>query len=233
MRPPDKRPPIARRQVVCILQCITCISLLPKSTGQTVTNADFDTDTISSNSASDCDGWASAAPSGWTAVGGGVLVIRQSCSNWGGLSSGSGSNYLGIQGAGSYITQTITGLTAGVPYSISFQVAARPPATNYENQQIGVYRDSIQIYIGYPSQAAFDTVSTTFTPTGTSFVLKIENDSASGDKTVFLDNVIIALECRVWYLVVRKASEYRVGGRWEARAEDMWRYWWEALVEIT
>ena len=55
---------------------------------------------------------------GWKSSRRGVLSIRQGSGPWGGLSSGDGSTYLGLQRSGAYVEQTITGLRPNKRYRL-------------------------------------------------------------------------------------------------------------------
>ena len=79
-----------------------------------IKNGDFDFDSVT-----DPRGYTYTAPTYWESDGN-VVIVQQSNGPWGGLSSGSGINYVSIQGQGAYIQQTIVGLTPGQAYEISF-----------------------------------------------------------------------------------------------------------------
>ena len=68
-------------------------------------------------------------PVGWAASGTAV-VCNTNSGPWGGLISGPSANYLSIQGHGSFIEQTVEGLTPGETYEISFAATHRPTTGN-------------------------------------------------------------------------------------------------------
>ena len=68
-------------------------------------------------------------PVGWAASGTAV-VCNTNSGPWGGLVSGPSANYLSIQGHGSFIEQTVEGLTPGETYEISFAATHRPTTGN-------------------------------------------------------------------------------------------------------
>jgi hypothetical protein len=55
---------------------------------------------------------------GWKSSRNGVVSIRQGSGPWGGLSSGDGASYLGLQKSGAYVEQTITGLRPNKQYRL-------------------------------------------------------------------------------------------------------------------
>ena len=55
-----------------------------------------------------------------------ILVRFLNIGPWGGLSTPSNGYFMSIQGAGSYLEQTVTGLTPGNSYTITFQASQRP-----------------------------------------------------------------------------------------------------------
>eukprot|EP01043_Picozoa_sp_COSAG02_P070418 COSAG02_NODE_12463_length_1541_cov_1.454924_1_plen_101_part_10 len=65
-----------------------------------IKNGDFDVDAVT-----DPRGYSyTPTPSYWEANGN-VVMVQQGNGPWGGLSSGSGINYISIQGSGAYIEQ--------------------------------------------------------------------------------------------------------------------------------
>lgn len=55
------------------------------------------------------------APTFWKDSDGGVVVVTQGNGPWGGLASGDGNYYISVQGSGSHLTQTVTGLVRSTP----------------------------------------------------------------------------------------------------------------------
>ena len=85
------------------------------------------------------------SPTGWsTSKHGAVLICNKSPflykgkGVWGGLKSGSGVNYVGIQGTHNFIEQTITGLTPGQTYEVTFLATHRPGMGDSEQLRVMV-----------------------------------------------------------------------------------------------
>ncbi|KAK3276507.1 hypothetical protein CYMTET_15426 [Cymbomonas tetramitiformis] len=126
---------------------------------------------------------------GWTLSGTAILIPDGSL-DWGGLSSDYGVNYLGLQGTGSYIEQTVTGLIDTRTYWVSVTIAVRP---GNEGGKVALYIDGTQRWSKESSTTAFSVEgNNAFTASGTSVVIKVTNDSPAGDYTVFVDNIIIS-----------------------------------------
>jgi hypothetical protein len=85
-----------------------------------VPNANFDDDTLRAG-----DTYVYHTPSGWTG-GGGVVTVLNGSAPWGGLTC-SGTNYVSLQGLGSYIEVTLT-VNPGSTYIVEFQMTDRPGA---------------------------------------------------------------------------------------------------------
>ncbi|KAK3254452.1 hypothetical protein CYMTET_36332 [Cymbomonas tetramitiformis] len=95
-----------------------------------LTNGDFESDSVTSGTyltTSAITGWTVALLSGTNELSQTVPLIRQSSSDWGGLSSGTdgGNNYLGLQGTNTIIYQSLT-LSTSTSYVISLLAAGRP-----------------------------------------------------------------------------------------------------------
>ena len=151
-----------------------------------IVNGDFDLNPVLDDS-----GYTYEAPTFWESGGSGIVMVQQGNNPWGGLSSGSGINYISIQGSGAYIQQTITGVTPGVAYEISFLCSSRPGYGDDETFNVQV--DGNVIWeTGHPPDSAFGEESAIFTARTNTAVLRIENDSPAGDQSVLIDAVTIA-----------------------------------------
>ena len=149
-------------------------------------NGDFDYDVVT-----DPRGYIYEPPRYWEADGG-VVKVQQGNGPWGGLSSGSGINYISIQGQGAYIQQSLVGLTAGQAYEVSFLCSSRPGYGDDETFNVQV--DGNVIWeTGHPPDSSFSQESAIFVAAGDTAVLRIENDSPAGDRSVLVDAVTIAV----------------------------------------
>ncbi|KAK3257891.1 hypothetical protein CYMTET_33036 [Cymbomonas tetramitiformis] len=154
------------------------------------------------------------APYGWTSssTNGGASLISQSSPYWGGLSSGNGVNYLGLQGRNSYTAQTISGFENGKPYGISFLAAARPDSANYEEQTIEILQNGGRLFYGKVSAG---TLSTIFTPYSASFstdassvtfLIRNYSPESAGDTTVFLDDLSVFESMNTYCSLIRRSG---------------------------
>ena len=63
--------------------------------------------------------------------------VPQGSGPWGGLSSpAAGNYYVSVQGSGSYVEQTVTGLVDGSAYDLTFWTAERPGYSNSESMRV-------------------------------------------------------------------------------------------------
>ena len=99
------------------------VSVTPIQLGAAVSvaNADFDQDAVADPEA----GFTYMTPSGWLGSGGNVLV-QSGNGAWGGVTSAGGANFIGLQGMGSYVEQSLQGLTPGTTYVVAFSFGDRP-----------------------------------------------------------------------------------------------------------
>jgi hypothetical protein len=74
----------------------------------------------------EANGYVYEAPTYWETGDAGIVMVQQGNGPWGGLASGSGINYISIQGSGAFIQQSVTGLTPGQSYEVSFLCSSRP-----------------------------------------------------------------------------------------------------------
>ena len=183
-------------------------------------NANFDNDDVCSyvcQSGSEVDafdgqlcGHHYVRPSAWEASGGSVLICNANSGPWGGLNSGFGTGYLSIQGTGAYVQQAVSGLTPGQAYEISFWATHRPGYG--DDEAFKVLADGLEIFhtehpgsdlemgaVHGGDQASFhggdsdpfQQYTAIFQARGDMTVIRFENDSPGGDKSVFIDNVVI------------------------------------------
>ena len=102
-----------------------------------------------SQGGSQCRAAARTAIPKWTrSVGGndksaqkGIALVKQNCAPWGGLSSGSGANYVALKGVGVHMKQIFKHLVPGERYEVKFLASARPPASKYDGQKLKVLVD--------------------------------------------------------------------------------------------
>jgi len=99
-----------------------------------------------------------------------------------------------LQSNGTFVSQTVSGFTAGQKYTLIFDVNARNCCTNDPSSYRASFDDSplveeeiTPVGVGMP----FITKYVVFTPTATEGVLKFEHTTATGDHTLLLDNVRI------------------------------------------
>jgi hypothetical protein len=143
---------------------------------------------LDDGSGHDADGYEYAEPTFWKDSEGGVVIVTQGNVPWGGLSSGSGNNYISVQGSGSHLTQTITGLVPGQQYEVSFLVASRPNV-NSGTSTLHVEIDGTEIFASTHPPNEFKLEGAMFTAKANYASLRFENDSGDGDHSVFIDNV--------------------------------------------
>ena len=150
-----------------------------------IKNGDFDADTVT-----DSRGYVYDAPSYWRS-GGNVVMVQQSNRPWGGLSSNSGANYISIQHGGAYVEQTLTDLEPDQSYVVSFLCSSRPGYGDDETLKVLV--DGQEVWeTNHPPDSGFRMESAVFAARTNTAVLRIENDSPEGDRSVFVDAVTIA-----------------------------------------
>eukprot|EP00041_Stephanoeca_diplocostata_P010109 m.160445 g.160445 ORF g.160445 m.160445 type:complete len:488 (+) comp18025_c0_seq1:60-1523(+) len=126
-------------------------------------------------------------PSGWNASGS-VLLAANGNAPWGGLTSGSGSFYVVLQGAGSYIQRNITGLQPNMQYTLSFMTAERPGRPVEQRFTVSVNGQPLITNL-YPFDQ-FTTHNAAFTTNAYGYAMvQFENTSPPGDASVFVDNV--------------------------------------------
>ena len=139
-------------------------------------NGDFEADTI--------DGYVYVLPSNWDG-GGGTVIVQNGNGPWGGLDSGSGGYFMSVQSSGAFLQQEVPGLTAGETYTISFLTANRPGYGGDESVKVVV--DGAVIWEGVSPPDAFEETTAVFKASGASAVIRVENDSPGGDKSIFVD----------------------------------------------
>ena len=70
-------------------------------------------------------------------------LVRNGNGPWGGLDSGGGTNFISIQGSGATLQQTLTGLTPGMTYAVTFLATHRPGYGNDETIHVNIDGDPI------------------------------------------------------------------------------------------
>ncbi len=125
----------------------------------------------------------------WTYVGYSGL-IPQGSGPWGVRASGYGNQYGFVQMTG-YCYETISNMAAGT-YTLTLLTTSRP---GYAAQDFNVLIDGAVVgYFNPASSTTFSSVTTSnFTVTAGNHVLEFQGvDSGGGDRTAFLDNVMLA-----------------------------------------
>lgn len=106
----------------------------------------------------------------------------------GGLSSGSGTYYLVLQGLGASIAQNITGLQPNTQYVLSFLTAERPLRGVVQRFSLFVNEQPLISNL-YPFES-FTSHTVSFTTNADGYaVIRFENSSPPGDASIFLDNI--------------------------------------------
>jgi len=123
---------------------------------------------------------------------GGNVIVRTGNAPWGGLHSQSGNYFLSIQGQGAYVEQAVCGLIAGQNYKLIFAATHRPGYGNDEKFKVTVNGKTIwsaaaNAKNGLPDK--FGIFQVNFKASGGDTTIRFENDSPTGDKSVFLDAV--------------------------------------------
>jgi uncharacterized membrane protein len=151
---------------------------------QIVNNGDFSADTIPTS-----PGYVYMNPAGWEESTGGIVVVVNGNGPWGGLDSQGGTHFISIQGSGATLQQTLTGLTPGTTYAVRFLVTHRPGYGNDETIHVNI--DGNPIWETNHPEDGFQEVAATFTASAASHTLAFANDSPGGDKSVFVDEVVV------------------------------------------
>jgi len=128
------------------------------------------------------------AGSPWTFAGGAGLTANNSA--WGFQAAPDGNMVAFLQTISS-ISQTLTGLTAGTTYTLSFDLAHRP---GYGLNAVSVAFDGNQIFALTPTSDAWTTYTATFTATGASGLLSFSTSDNRADNDSGLDRVFISGE---------------------------------------
>jgi len=161
------------------------IAVTAVPTQNSLANGGFETATTSTS-------YVYTTPSQWVGSGCNV-VIYSGNSAWGGLAAPQGKYYLGLQGAGCQVYQTVW-TAPGLNYVLSFQATYRPgtPASTlcvYPTE--GGAMNAAETFV---LSSSFATYSYTLTGTGGSTALVFSNCGGAGDQTVFVDNIQLCYE---------------------------------------
>lgn len=183
------------------------LSLLPL-TGQTVVNGNFDTQApfgtfpgYASNNGGSITGWTLNPD---TRVG--LNISTGPFANNGTLPSAPNAAFLqaGASGVAS-MSQTVTDLTVGVRYNVSFRVNARNQGVQNYPQLVfstDASDPAVSAEISRVSAAVdatpYRTVAYEFTATATSHVLTIANIRTLGDHTLVVDDVVVTPSTGAW-----------------------------------
>lgn len=130
-------------------------------------------------------------PSSWTGAGGQV-VVRNGPTPWGTLNSGSGRYYAAIQGRGSYLQTTLSGLQPNGTYTLTFLTAERQSADSNERMDVTVNGQVIASALNPFNVFTEHILHFTASPSGGA-TIRFTNMSPAGDRTVFLDNVRVCM----------------------------------------
>eukprot|EP00929_Paragymnodinium_shiwhaense_P017573 TRINITY_DN126_c0_g1_i2.p1 TRINITY_DN126_c0_g1~~TRINITY_DN126_c0_g1_i2.p1 ORF type:complete len:3378 (+),score=908.37 TRINITY_DN126_c0_g1_i2:86-10135(+) len=128
----------------------------------------------------------------WT-KNGNTVAIKSLNGPWGGTAAGEGSIYLGLQNVNAYIEQTVSTI-AESEYLVTYMVAKRGNYGNQDDSTIKITVDGSTIAAFSPAGSSFQTMTFTFKASGASAVIRFENASPPGDKTVFVDGFSIVRE---------------------------------------
>ncbi len=188
------------------LSAALLLSALP-TTGQTITNPGFEANsfatypgTVSSNAA--ISGWTTTTP---TRVGLNPAGANPSLyANNGAIPEGAQVAFLLAGTAGqSDLSTTVTGLTLGIKYKVSARVNARyqTPAAVTNTPHVKFTTDGLTVGVGAEVTAVATTVNATpyktvvfeFTATGTSQTITFTNNKTTGEHTLLIDDVQIAV----------------------------------------
>lgn len=121
-------------------------------------------------------------PTGWRAGGSfvgptgeiGIVVVPTGSGPWGGLIAPDGSYYVSIQGRGSYVEQTVTGLSPDSPYNVVFWAAERPDYGSAESIRVVV--DGVVALDSSHPQATFGQLTAVFVASGSNAIIRFVND---------------------------------------------------------
>ena len=142
----------------------------------------------------------------------GVVVALHGNSPWGQLNgalNGGGTYYVILQMRGTYINQTIGGLSPGKRYVLSFTSANRPGYGNgQENLAVTVDGRPLPGGVFQPPETSFTSFSLTFTAWGTSAVIAFANTRcACAEEPVLFLFVFV---CFLLHLVVLSVDSIKV-----------------------
>jgi hypothetical protein len=127
---------------------------------------------------------------GWTAAGGTVMVASGN-GPWGGIVASSGDNLLALQGSQAEITQTVFNVRVGRAYTLTVNAAQRTNSPGGTNALLKVSVNGQELLNKHVTATAMEAQVITFTADRGIVQLKIENDVASGDQTVFVDGITL------------------------------------------
>ena len=136
----------------------------------------------------------SADLTGWT-LGGNVLRIKSGNSNWGSVSSVSGSYFTGLHNTeGGSISTALSGMQIGSLYSVTWNEQDRP---NHQSRALAVKIggcEGVDISSEHTVPDLWEMKQATFVATATSTVLCFISAGGAEDGSVFVDAIAAAHE---------------------------------------
>lgn len=204
MKPNPSSPGASPRRLAASL----LFSLLLPATGQTLVNGNFDTQAPFATFpgyASNNGGWIT----GWTLNPDTRVGLNTSTgpfANNGALPSAPNAAFIQAGGSGvASMSQTVTDLTVGVKYNVSFRVNARNQGVqNYPHLVFSTDASgpAVSAEISRVSTAvdatSYRAVAYEFTATATSHVITIANIRTTGDHTLLVDDVVVTPSTGSW-----------------------------------
>ena len=127
-------------------------------------------------------------PTAWTGMGK-VFQVKNQDPAWGGVSSGSGNVYVGLGEQGAYIEQRLYGLDAGDLYKLRFSASHRKGHSTGELLRMMV--DKHVVWTRSEFADTFSEYEAEFEASGSSVVVRFQNDADSTDCVVTIDAIEI------------------------------------------
>ena len=165
------------------------------SSGQIATNSDFATTPpmtpgsgIYTYDPTNVSGWTFSGPTQNASSGSYGSGVAENGSAWGFDAAPDGANQVAFLQNTSTLTQTISGLTPGQLYTVSFYLEDRP---NYTSNPITVSIGGTTLLSTTPG-SGWTLYTETFTATATSEVLSFSTNASSGDNDTGLSDVTVA-----------------------------------------
>eukprot|EP00929_Paragymnodinium_shiwhaense_P110011 TRINITY_DN7669_c0_g1_i1.p1 TRINITY_DN7669_c0_g1~~TRINITY_DN7669_c0_g1_i1.p1 ORF type:complete len:602 (-),score=109.37 TRINITY_DN7669_c0_g1_i1:161-1966(-) len=166
---------------------IAALNIMPPGLAK-IGTAPFENMSNFSGDSSDLD--VGAWKNGSTTMFGSTVAINNTDDAGGDTAGGAGLVFLGLQHAGAYIEQAVP-TKDGSTYSLSYMVAKAGNRLGQEDATIKITVDGKNVTEFQPAGSSFEHKTATFTASGDISVIRFENASPPGDKTVFVDMVHI------------------------------------------